>query len=161
MKIICKDEISIRSGYEASLALIFFYWKLTPIADLTDILSGGEYIDTDTPADSAFWRYWLDEIEHTKDGWITAKTLSTELGLDDVLANDDTDLFNVSRQISKKVAYEAMISMYYDYWKDTSNDDLSALLKQYLLKGPRFFLWDEWLKAVAFVQENGPKYKKK
>jgi hypothetical protein len=35
--------------------------------DLTDILSGGEYwLEADTPADSAFWEYWIDAVKKVK-----------------------------------------------------------------------------------------------
>jgi hypothetical protein len=40
--------------------------KLTGSNDLTDILSGGEYIEKDTPADPAFWEYWLEAVEKVK-----------------------------------------------------------------------------------------------
>ena len=48
------------------LHTLYYYWKLTGSNDLTDILSGGEYIEKDTPGDSAFWQYWLKAIEKVK-----------------------------------------------------------------------------------------------
>jgi hypothetical protein len=41
----------------------------TGSTDLTDILSGGEYMIHDSPSDQAYWNYWqeaLDKLE--KDG---------------------------------------------------------------------------------------------
>ncbi len=55
--------ITEKEGYEAMLYMLQLYWQLTGSEDLTDILSGAEYIAEDTPADSAFWEYWLEAIE--------------------------------------------------------------------------------------------------
>jgi hypothetical protein len=66
MKIHSKTTITEKEGYEAMLYMLMDYWRLTGSADLTDILSGGEYIEKDTPADSAFWEYWLEAIEKVK-----------------------------------------------------------------------------------------------
>ena len=69
MKIVSNDTITEKEGYEAMLYMLTNYWELTGSNDLTDILSGGEYVDTDTPADSAFWEYWLEAIAKVrKDG---------------------------------------------------------------------------------------------
>lgn len=49
------------------LYMLKTYWKLTGSNNLTDILSGGEYwLEADTPADTAFWEYWLEAIEKVK-----------------------------------------------------------------------------------------------
>ncbi len=67
MKIISNKTITEKEGYEAMLYMLKGYWELTGSTDLTDILSGGEYwIEQDTPADSAFWEYWLDAIEKVR-----------------------------------------------------------------------------------------------
>ena len=66
MKIVTEKKITEKEGYEAMLYLLKDYWTLTGSKDLTDVLSGGEYIEKDTPADSAFWTYWLDAIEKVK-----------------------------------------------------------------------------------------------
>lgn len=66
MKISSNKMITEKEGYEAMLYLLLDYWESTGSNDLTDILSGGEYIEKDTPADSAFWEYWLDAIEKVK-----------------------------------------------------------------------------------------------
>jgi hypothetical protein len=66
MKISSEKTITEKEGYEAMLYMLYFYWKLTGSNDLTDILSGGEYVEKDTPADSAFWEYWLEAIEKVK-----------------------------------------------------------------------------------------------
>lgn len=60
------NVISIKEGYEAMLYLLKYYWELTGSTDLTDILSGGEYLSDGEPADSAFWEYWLEAIEKVK-----------------------------------------------------------------------------------------------
>lgn len=66
MKINSEKTITEKEGYEAMLYMLSAYWERSGSNDLTDILSGGEYVDVDTPADSAFWEYWLDAIEQVK-----------------------------------------------------------------------------------------------
>lgn len=67
MKISTTQTITDKEGYEAMLYMLKYYRELTGSNDLTDILSGGEYFwDNDTPADSAFWQYWLEAIEKVK-----------------------------------------------------------------------------------------------
>lgn len=66
MKIESKQTITDKEGYEAMLYMLQYYWELTSSSDLTDILSGGEYIEPDSPADSAFWEYWQDAIIKVK-----------------------------------------------------------------------------------------------
>lgn len=66
MKINSEKTITEKQGYEAMLYLLLNYWQLTGSNDLTDILSGGEYVEEDTPADSAFWEYWLEAIQKVK-----------------------------------------------------------------------------------------------
>ncbi len=66
MKISSNKTITEKEGYEAMLYMLMNYWELTGSEDLTDILSGGEYVEADTPADSVFWEYWLEAIEKVK-----------------------------------------------------------------------------------------------
>ena len=67
MKITSNKTITEKEGYEAMLYMLKYYWETTGSTDLTDILSGGEYwLEQDTPADSAFWEYWLQAIEKVK-----------------------------------------------------------------------------------------------
>lgn len=66
MKISSNKIITEKEGYEAMLYFLTYYWELTGSNDLTDILSGGEYVEEDTPADSAFWSYWTKAIEKVK-----------------------------------------------------------------------------------------------
>ncbi len=66
MKIKGTTSITDKEGYEAMLYTLYDYWKLTGSRDLTDILSGGEYVEEDTPADSAFWEYWQESIEKVR-----------------------------------------------------------------------------------------------
>jgi hypothetical protein len=65
---IIKSAINIteKEGYEAMIYMLTNYWRLTGSNDLTDILSGAEYVEKDTPADSAFWHYWLEAVEQVK-----------------------------------------------------------------------------------------------
>jgi hypothetical protein len=78
MKISSEKTITEKEGYEAMLYMLKAYWVATGSNDLTDILSGGEYwLEADTPADSAFWEYWLDAIEKVrKEGSPPLKELS-------------------------------------------------------------------------------------
>lgn len=67
MKIKSDKLITEKEGYEAMLYMLKAYWEATGSKDLTDILSGGEYwLEEDTPADSAFWEYWLEAIEKVR-----------------------------------------------------------------------------------------------
>ena len=66
MKINSENLITEKEGYEAMLYLLINYWELSGSNDLTDIISGGEYIEKDTPADSVFWDYWLEAINRVK-----------------------------------------------------------------------------------------------
>jgi hypothetical protein len=66
MKINSEKTINVKEGYEAMIYMLMDYWELTGSSDLTDILSGAEYIEKDTPADSAFWEYWLEAVEKVK-----------------------------------------------------------------------------------------------
>jgi hypothetical protein len=66
MKISAGQQISDKDGYEAMLRFLFNFYEFTGSTDLTDILSGGEYIQADTPADPAFWRYWLKAIQQVQ-----------------------------------------------------------------------------------------------
>jgi len=66
-KIQSSEQITEKEGYEAMLYMLKEYWASTGSSDLTDILSGGEYwLQEDTPADSAFWEYWLEAIEKVR-----------------------------------------------------------------------------------------------
>jgi hypothetical protein len=63
---IMKDNITITQGYEVHL--LNNYRELTGSNDLTDILSGGEYLADGKSADSAFWEYWTEAVEKVKNG---------------------------------------------------------------------------------------------
>ena len=60
------DKITKKKGYEAMLYLLEKYWKLSGSDDLTDVLSGGEYLEDGKPADPIFWEYWIEAIEKVK-----------------------------------------------------------------------------------------------
>jgi hypothetical protein len=78
MKIDGKKLITEKEGYEAMLYMLKAYFENTGSNDLTDILSGGEYwLEEDTPADSAFWEYWIEAVEKVqKDGSPPLKKLN-------------------------------------------------------------------------------------
>jgi hypothetical protein len=66
MKISSDKLITEKEGYEAMIYMLTFFWEFTGSNDLTTILSGGEYVVEDTPADSAFWEYWLEAVEKVR-----------------------------------------------------------------------------------------------
>lgn len=62
--IISSDKlITEKEGYEAMLYMLKYYYDLAGETDLTDILSGGEYIFEDQPGDPAFWHYLQEAVE--------------------------------------------------------------------------------------------------
>lgn len=61
-------EITVKEAYEAMLEMLKQWWELSGSDDLTDILSGGEYLADGEPADPAFWEYWLQAVENVKKG---------------------------------------------------------------------------------------------
>lgn len=62
------ETITLKEGYDAMYLFLHNYWELTDSIDLTDILSGGQYVNKEQIADSAFWDYWLDAINSIKNG---------------------------------------------------------------------------------------------
>lgn len=71
------DLITKKEGYEAMLYAIKAYLENSGSIDLTDILSGGEYWpETQKPADSAFWEYWIEAIEKVRKDGPMFKTLT-------------------------------------------------------------------------------------
>lgn len=58
--------ITVKQGYEAMLYMLSGYYELTGSTDLTDILSEGEYMIKDAPADYAFWEYWKEAVEKVR-----------------------------------------------------------------------------------------------
>lgn len=45
-----------------------YYYELTGSNDLTDILSGSQYLPDGKPADSAFWEYWTESVQKVIEG---------------------------------------------------------------------------------------------
>lgn len=66
MKIIPNINITDKQGYEAMILTLKYYFELTKSDDLTDILSAGEYVENDTPADPIFWYYYQESIAKIK-----------------------------------------------------------------------------------------------
>lgn len=60
--------ITEKQGYEAMIHMLYDFWKLTGSNDLTDILSGGEYLKDGLPADPLFWSYWEEAVKKVKNG---------------------------------------------------------------------------------------------
>jgi len=56
-------QISLKEGYEVMIHMLNSFYELTGSRDVTDILSGGEYISDGKPADAAFWEYWVEARE--------------------------------------------------------------------------------------------------
>ncbi len=65
-KIESTQSLTDKEAYEAMIYFLLYYYQLTDSNELTDVLSGSEYIVEDVPADSAFWEYWLEAIERVK-----------------------------------------------------------------------------------------------
>lgn len=61
------EKLTYREAYEAMILMLYNFHKETGSTDLTDVLSGGEYIDGE-PADIAFWYRWEESIESIKSG---------------------------------------------------------------------------------------------
>ena len=79
MRIEQNELITKKEGYEAMLYAIEAYWQNSGSTDLTDILSGGEYLHGgDFPIDSAFWHYWTEAIEKVRSEGPMFKVLTKE-----------------------------------------------------------------------------------
>lgn len=77
MKIINTQTITEKEGYEAMLYMLIKHWKNSVTDDITEIFSGGEYIEEDTPANPELWKYWLEAIEKVrKDGPLSYQKIS-------------------------------------------------------------------------------------
>jgi hypothetical protein len=63
-----ETTITLKEGYEAMILMLYEYYKSTESSDLTDVLSGGEYIG-DKPADVSFWYMWEDAVSKIKSGY--------------------------------------------------------------------------------------------
>lgn len=65
-KISSNRIITEKEGYDAMLYLLKYYWELTGSNNITDILSGGSYIQEGIPGDNTFWEYWLEAVEKVR-----------------------------------------------------------------------------------------------
>ena len=64
-----EELITLKEGYEIMMHMLDTFYEFTGSEDLTDILSGGEYLADGEPADSAFWDYWVEaRIKLLKEG---------------------------------------------------------------------------------------------
>lgn len=66
MKIISNRTITEKEGYEAMIYMLNNFLELTGSNDLVHVLEGSEYVEADTPADSAFWDYWVEAVDMVK-----------------------------------------------------------------------------------------------
>ena len=67
MSISAGRTITEKQAYEAMLYFLAEWRQLTGENDLTDILSGAEYVAEATPADPAFWEYWQEAVAKVLD----------------------------------------------------------------------------------------------
>lgn len=61
------ENITKKQAYEAMILMLYDYYKSTGSSDLTDILSGGEYLNG-APADISFWYMWEEAVEKIVNG---------------------------------------------------------------------------------------------
>jgi len=137
-----KEPVSIKQAYLSMLSMIKYYWNITDYDDLTDILSGGEYWEKDSPSDTAFWEYWLDFIDK--------KNLLPQIH------SNLYELKNTDIILNKKEGYEAVIYFLGMFFKSTKCDKISNILK--LAEediSNDYFIWKLWLKAIEKVKTNG------
>lgn len=62
-----EHKLSMSEAYEAMITMLNDYYHNSGSNDLTDVLSGGEYIDG-KPADIGFWYMWEEAVEKIKSG---------------------------------------------------------------------------------------------
>ncbi|MEW7278197.1 hypothetical protein ABW636_06345 [Aquimarina sp. 2201CG1-2-11] len=63
-----KKELTITESYEVMLQFLKNWYALTKNTDLTDVLSGAEYLHDKMPADPVFYDYWQEAYEQVKKG---------------------------------------------------------------------------------------------
>lgn len=139
-KVNSDKPITIDEGYAVMLYVARYYYELTTWDDLTDILSGGEYMTKDSPGDIAFWQYWLEGLY-----------LIRKVNIPD---------FTEENRITEKQGYEAMIYMLYDYWKLKGSIKITEFLRGAEMsennnRAENIF-WLDWIKAVEKVKTLGP-----
>lgn len=62
-----ENILSLKEGYEAMILMLHEYYTKSGSSDLTDILSGGEYIDGE-PADIGIWYMWVEAVLQIQNG---------------------------------------------------------------------------------------------
>lgn len=63
------DKLNMKEGYEAMIHMLYDYFENTGSSDITDILSGGVYLEeSDKPADISFWYFWEEAVNKVKKG---------------------------------------------------------------------------------------------
>jgi len=62
------DKLTVKEAYESMIHMLYNYWKLTGSENLIDILGPGVYLEDGMPADSVFWKYWIEAVEQVKKG---------------------------------------------------------------------------------------------
>ena len=145
-----------KEGYEAFLYTLLRYWQMSSCTDLTDILSGGEYVVPGRPMDTAFWYYWLDALTDVRTIGPPALTQVPRH-----LARADTRIRIVGNQtLTEQEGYEALLYTLLQYWQKSGKDDLTAILSAGAYVEPDTpadpAMWYAWREAIATVRRLGP-----
>ncbi|MCR5890963.1 hypothetical protein LRS06_24885 [Hymenobacter sp. J193] len=156
LTITSQELLTEKEGYEAFLYTLLRYWQMSRCTDLTDILSGGEYVAPGRPMDTAFWYYWLDALT-------SVRTLGPP-ALPQVprhLAPADTRIAIAGNEpLTEQEGYEALLYTLLQYWENTGKDDLTAILSAGAYVEPDTpadpLIWYAWREAIATVRRQGP-----
>ena len=145
-----------KEGYEAFLYTLLRYWEMSSCTDLTDILSGGEYVALGRPMDTAFWYYWLDALTNVRTlGPPQLANVPRQMAI-----SDKRIAIEGSQTLTEQEGYEALLYTLLQYWKKTGKDDLTAILSAGAYVEPDMpadpVIWYAWLEAIATVRRQGP-----
>jgi hypothetical protein len=145
-----------KEGYEALLYTLWQYWEASGCTDLTDILSGGEYVEPNIPADPGFWYYWVDAL-----------CLVRTLGPPQfaavprrAAAAEQRITIEGTKTLTEQEGYEAMLYLLQRYWQGSGSDDLTDILQAGAYVEPDRpadpVFWYAWIEAIARVRQQGP-----
>lgn len=145
-----------KEGYEAFLYTLLRYWEMASCTDLTNILSGGEYVAPSRPMDTAFWYYWLDALTDVRTlGPPQLANVPRQMAI-----SDKRIAIEGSQTLTEQEGYEALLYTLLQYWENTGKDDLTAILSAGAYVEPDMpadpVIWYAWLEAIATVHQQGP-----
>jgi len=145
-----------KEGYEAFLYTLLRYWEMSGCTDLTDILSGGEYVMPGRPMDTAFWDYWLDALASVRTiGPPALPQVPRHLA-----PAGKRITIEGSQTLTEQEGYEALLYTLLHYWQQTGKEDLTAILSAGAYVEPDTpadpVFWDAWREAIATVRRQGP-----